>query len=74
MENQQNDPDAMDIDLDSSQQTPNIEEIHTLPNYNTKKISKMIESTIAAPTTLDELFQEYKAFSLLKKKDDMSNS
>lgn len=47
---------------------------YTLPNYGTKRYSEIFSPTMASPTTLEELFEEYKTFSLLKKKDDMASS
>jgi len=44
-----------------------------IKNYGTKKPSITSLPTVASPSTLSELFEEYKKFSLLKKKDDMSN-
>ena len=34
----------------------------------------MHAGTVATPSNLDELFQEYKQFQLLKKKDDMNTN
>jgi len=45
-----------------------------LPNYGTTRYSKTVVGTLANPTTLAELFEEYKQFSLLKKKDDMNTN
>jgi predicted metal-binding protein len=64
---------GMDIDEDHSQnsQSPLC---YNQPNYGTKRYEKTHEPVLPSPKTLDELFQEYKQFSLLKKKDDMSSN
>ena len=63
--------DSMDIDQDSSQNT---QPCYLRRNYGSKKVVGIRPSIIDAPTNLEGLFEEYKAFSLLKKKDDMASN
>ena len=44
------------------------------PSYGTRRYVKTHEPTIDSPKTLEQLFEEYKQFALLKKKDDMANA
>ena len=44
------------------------------PNYGTTRYSHTHKPTIESSTTLEQLFEEYKQFALLKKKDDMANA
>lgn len=63
----------MEVDQEgSSQTTPG--ENYTLPNFGTKKFSLDYAPSIASPTTIPELFEEYKKFSLLQKKDSMMSN
>jgi len=62
---------SMDIDQDSSQNTqPN----YMRRNYGSRRVCINHPPSVAQPTTIDELFEEFKAFSLLKKKDDMASN
>ena len=49
-----------------------------MPNFGTTqhkhKAAIIHKPTVAAPQNLAELFEEYKTFSLLKKKDDMASN
>ena len=64
-------PDSMDIDQDSSQ---NNQPCYLRRNYGSKQVVEILPSSIDPPTNLEGLFEEYKAFSLLKKKDDMASN
>ena len=44
------------------------------PNMGTQNLNKTIPPSITPPSNLDELFNEYKQYKMLKKKDDMSSS
>jgi len=44
------------------------------PNFGTTRYLHNIEATVPCSKTLSELFEEYKTFSLLKKKDEMSSN
>jgi hypothetical protein len=44
------------------------------PYFGTQRYLNNIAPTVACSKTLTELFEEYKTFSLLKKKDEMSSN
>ena len=44
------------------------------PYFGTTRYFNNIEPTVPCSKTLSELFEEYKTFSLLKKKDEMSSN
>lgn len=45
-----------------------------MPNFGTMKLEKTYPGTKPTPKTTEELFEEYKKFSLLQKKDSMMSN
>lgn len=44
------------------------------PHFGSIRYFKNIDATVACSKALQELFEEYKTFSLLKKKDEMTSN
>lgn len=44
------------------------------PHFGTTRYFNNIEPTVPSSKTMSELFEEYKTFSLLKKKDEMASN
>ncbi len=60
--------DATDEQMDTDNQNP---KSRNLPYYGTKRYNNTVQPTLPSAKTLGELFEEYKQFSNLKKKDEM---
>lgn len=66
---------TMEIDeINNSQQTNLPNYIYDRPYLGTQRYRKVLEPTVATPTTLNELFEEYKKYAHIKKKDDMNTN
>ena len=63
----------MEIDEDNSQPTQGAipEE---MPSYGTKRYSKTYDATVECCKNMQEMFEEYKKYSLLRKQDDMTTN
>lgn len=45
-----------------------------LPYYGTKRYINTVHPSFASPKNVKELFEEYKQFNILKKKDELANN
>lgn len=50
------------------------QEAYNQKSYGTKRYYHTFEPTVPSPTTLNELYEEYKKYSLLQKKDSMMSN
>ena len=63
----------MEIDEDSSQRNAGAPSSKR-PNFGTKRYSCTVKPTIANPTNIAELYEEFKQFALLYKQDEMNSN
>ena len=63
----------MEIDEDSSQRNAGASSSKR-PNFGTKRYSCTVKPTIANPTNIAELYEEFKQFALLYKQDEMNSN
>ena len=65
----------MEIDeINMSQQTNVPEYIYDRPYMGTPRYRKVVAPTVPCATNLNEIFEEYKKFAMIKKKDDMNTN
>ena len=64
---------GMVVDQENKSQSAGVSH-YSLPNFGTKIFLKSYPAKVDSPKSVPELFEEYKKYSLLHKKDQMMNA